>query len=207
MSTSTIRYGRRRDNWVGSYRDQISSRHRGAWELPQPYVGRLLIALPGFSIDRTLRQDTHEMRRFWALKFDGARQHAAPKELLRQVAFIVPMYCWGRYERHPHRPFRGRDRVPEGRVRTVNVRCYSLWMGLHDIKAERTCHQLDQEEARLSSQGKTDRQASGAKPRHARSASSTYKETCKTMKPCTTISAPLASIVGAWRRATGELND
>jgi hypothetical protein len=97
MSTSTIRYGRRWDTLARSYRDEIPSRVRDAWELPQPYVGRLLIALPGFAIDRTLRQDTHDMRRFWALDFDGARhEHAAPKEQLRQVAFIVPKYSRGR---------------------------------------------------------------------------------------------------------------
>lgn len=93
MSTSTIRYGRRRETWAGCYRDEIPSRDRGLWEPPQPYIGRLLIALPGFDLDWTLRQDTRDMRRFWALYYDGGRRgHAAPKELLRQVALIVPTY-------------------------------------------------------------------------------------------------------------------
>ena len=35
-------------------------------------------------------------------------------------------------------------------IRTVNTRCDSLGMGLRDNKAERTCHQLEQEAARLS---------------------------------------------------------
>ena len=48
-----------------------------------------------------------------------------------------------------------------------------------------------------SGQGTTERQASGAKPRHARSASPTCKGTCKTVKQCTTISAPPPPPVGA----------
>jgi hypothetical protein len=35
-------------------------------------------------------------------------------------------------------------------IRNVNSRCDSLGMGLRDIKAERTCHQLEQEATRLS---------------------------------------------------------
>ncbi len=46
----------------------------------------------------------------------------------------------------------------KGLICTVNVRCYSLWMSLHVIKAERTCHQLEQEAARLSSQAAKERQ-------------------------------------------------
>jgi hypothetical protein len=97
MSTHTIRYGRRRDTWAGCYREDIPSRERAVWEPPQPHLGRLLIALPGFSLDWTLRQDMRDMRRFRALDFDGLLHgHAAPKELLRQVALIVPTYCGAR---------------------------------------------------------------------------------------------------------------
>ena len=74
----------------GSERSDIPSRERYQ---PTPYIGRLLIALPGYAIDWTLRQDMRDMRRFYALDADGNRHaHAAPKELLRGVALLVPRY-------------------------------------------------------------------------------------------------------------------
>ena len=48
------------------------------------------------------------------------------------------------------------------RIRTVNTRCDSLGMGLRDNKAERTCHQLEQEATRLSNKAPKARQI--AKP-------------------------------------------
>ncbi len=77
----------------GSERSDILSREREPYTRPLPYIGRLLIALPGYSIDWTLRQDMRDMRRFYALSANGERMgHAAPKELLRSVALLVPRY-------------------------------------------------------------------------------------------------------------------
>jgi hypothetical protein len=77
----------------GGERSDIPSRERHPYQRQEPYIGRLLIELPGFSIDWTLRQDMRDMRRFYALDAEGARHgHAAPKELLRCVALLVPRY-------------------------------------------------------------------------------------------------------------------
>lgn len=72
----------------------IISRDRGPYTRPQPYMGRLLIDLPGYTLDWTLRQDMRDMRRFYGIDLAGERMaHAAPRELLRQVALIVPRYA------------------------------------------------------------------------------------------------------------------
>lgn len=71
---------------------------REEYRRPQQYLGRLLIDLPGFALDWTLRQDMRDMRRFRAVDLDGiAHAHAAPAELLRKVALIVPHYSSVRY--------------------------------------------------------------------------------------------------------------
>lgn len=77
----------------GSPRMDIPNRRREPYERPQPYLGRLLIDLPHFTLDWTLHQDTRDMRRFRAVDLDGIqREHAAPRELMRHVALIVPRY-------------------------------------------------------------------------------------------------------------------
>lgn len=77
----------------GSPRMDIPSRCREYCERPVPYLGRLLIDLPHFTLDWTLHQDMRDMRRFRAVDLDGIQhEHAAPRELMRQVALIVPRY-------------------------------------------------------------------------------------------------------------------
>ena len=86
-------YGPGRATWAGSYRDEIPSRERPAYVRQEPYIGRLLIDLPGFAMDWTLRQDMRDERRFYAVDLDGAKhEHAAPRELMRRVALLVPIY-------------------------------------------------------------------------------------------------------------------
>lgn len=83
---------------TGSPRDEIDSRERDPWERPQQYLGRLMIDLPGYSLDWVLRQDMRDMRRFRCVDLDGiVQQHAAPRELLRRVALIVPHYSGAAY--------------------------------------------------------------------------------------------------------------
>jgi hypothetical protein len=91
---SALRYGHNRATWAGSYRDEILSRERplivDPWE---PYLGRLLVDLPGYALDLTLHQDRRDPRRFRAVDLEGVqRAHAAPRELMRQLAIIVPHY-------------------------------------------------------------------------------------------------------------------
>lgn len=87
-----IQFRRNRTTWAGSDRCDIPSRAR-PYARQDQYVGRLLINLPGYSLDWTLRQDMRDMRRFRALDLAGMEfAHAAPKELLRQVALLVPRY-------------------------------------------------------------------------------------------------------------------
>ena len=63
------------------------------YEHARQYLGRLLIDLPGFSLDWTLRQDMRDMRRFRAVDLSGVtHEHCAPAEMLRRVALIVPHY-------------------------------------------------------------------------------------------------------------------
>lgn len=84
---------RARTTWAGCERSDIPSRDRGTYVRPEQFIGRLLIELPGYSLDWTLPQDMRDMRRFRALDLAGVEYaHAAPKELLRQVALIVPHY-------------------------------------------------------------------------------------------------------------------
>ena len=57
------------------------------------FIGLLHLELPGYSLNWTLRQDMRDPRRFAALDLGGILHgHAAPKELLRQTALIVPTY-------------------------------------------------------------------------------------------------------------------
>lgn len=86
-------YGDARRTWHGAPRSDIESRHRPAPEPWQPYLGRLLIDLPGCRIDWTLHQDRRDLRRFRCVDLDGIQHaHAAPRELMRQLALIVPHY-------------------------------------------------------------------------------------------------------------------
>ncbi len=88
-----LRYGHSRQTWAGDYRDEIPSRARGAYVKPQPYLGRVLVDLPFFSLEWALRQDMRDMRRFRALDLDGIEQaHATPRELMRHLATLVPVY-------------------------------------------------------------------------------------------------------------------
>ena len=90
---TALRYGHNRATWAGSYRDEIPSRERGPVESWQPYLGRILIDLPGYALDLTLHQDRRDPRRFRAVDLAGAVQaHAAPRELMRQLALVVPHY-------------------------------------------------------------------------------------------------------------------
>jgi hypothetical protein len=90
---STIQYGRSRATWAGCYRDEIPSRERSPYSRPEPYIGRLMIDLPGYSLEWTLRQDMRDMRRFRGIDLDGVTHtHHAPRELLRHVALLVPVY-------------------------------------------------------------------------------------------------------------------
>lgn len=86
-------YGPGRATWAGSYRNEIPSRERGPYVRPEPYLGRLLIDLPGFALEWTLRQDMRDMRRFRGIDLDGTvHAHHAPRELLRHVSGLVPVY-------------------------------------------------------------------------------------------------------------------
>jgi hypothetical protein len=88
-----IRYGHNRATWAGSYRDEIPSREREAYTRPERFIGRVLVVLPFFELDLTLQQDMRDMRRFRALDLDGVQQaHAAPRELMRRLATVVPVY-------------------------------------------------------------------------------------------------------------------
>ena len=87
-----IQFSRNQTTWAGCDRSEIPSRVR-PYVRPEQFVGRLLIELPGYSLDWTLPQDMRDPRRFRALDLSGVEYaHAAPKELLRQVALIVPTY-------------------------------------------------------------------------------------------------------------------
>lgn len=82
--------------WLDHYRTATPKREREPYQRPEPFIGRLLLIVPGFTLDWTLRQDMRDLRRFYAIDLDGNRQdHAAPKELVRNVALLVP-----RYRRH-----------------------------------------------------------------------------------------------------------
>lgn len=88
-----LRYGHARYTWAGSYRDEIPSRERGPCARPERFIGRILVELPHFSLDWTLQQDMRDMRRFRAVDLDGIQHaHAAPRELMRQLAGVVPVY-------------------------------------------------------------------------------------------------------------------
>ena len=90
---TALRFGDARRTWAGSPRDEIQSRERGPVESWQPYLGRILIDLPGYALDLTLHQDRRDPRRFRAVDLAGAVQaHAAPRELMRQLALVVPHY-------------------------------------------------------------------------------------------------------------------
>lgn len=90
---TALRYGHARRTWAGSHRDEIPSRERPVVDAWQPYIGRLLIDLPGYGLDLTLRQDARDLRRFRAIDLDGIQHaHAAPRQLLRDLALVVPVY-------------------------------------------------------------------------------------------------------------------
>ena len=92
-----IHYGRSRATWAGSYRDEIPSREREPYEQPTRFIGRVLVVLPFFELDWTLPQDMRDMRRFRAIDLDGKEQaHAAPRELMRHLATVVPTYAGAR---------------------------------------------------------------------------------------------------------------
>lgn len=88
-----------RSTWAGGDRADIPSREREPWARPEPYIGRLHLALPGCSIEWVLRQDVRDMRRFRALDLDGnLLAHAAPRELIRETLLpLVPVYAGRRY--------------------------------------------------------------------------------------------------------------
>jgi hypothetical protein len=94
MSNSLSLYAPPCGRWAGAYRDEIPSRQHAPYVRPEPYIGRVLIDLPGCSIDWALRQDMRDMRRFRALDLDGALlAHAAPRELIREHLLpLVPVY-------------------------------------------------------------------------------------------------------------------
>lgn len=86
-------YGDARRTWHGSPRSEIESRERPAPEPWTPYLGRLLLDVPGYRIDWALHQNRRDLRRFRAVDLDGIQhQHAAPAEMLRKLALIVPHY-------------------------------------------------------------------------------------------------------------------
>ena len=88
-----LRYGTARRTWAGDYRDEIQSRQRPAYVRPTLYLGRLLLDLPGCRIDWTLHQDSRDLRRFRAVDLDGIQhEHCAPREMMRRLATVVPMY-------------------------------------------------------------------------------------------------------------------
>jgi hypothetical protein len=90
-------YGHARSTWAGCHRSEIPSRHRGEWVAPSPFIGALRIILPGFDLDWSLRQDMRDVRRFYALDLDGNRHaHAAPRELMHELARVVPRYSGAR---------------------------------------------------------------------------------------------------------------
>ena len=90
---AALRYGHNRTTWAGSYRDEIPSRERGPVTRPVQFLGLLRLELPGYSLNLTLPQDMRDPRRFRAVDLDGMQHaHAAPRELLRQLALIVPHY-------------------------------------------------------------------------------------------------------------------
>lgn len=91
---SALRYGYARNTWAGSYRDEIPSREREPYQRPERFIGRVLVVLPFFELDWTLPQDMRDMRRFRALDLAGVQQaHAAPRELMRHLATVVPTYA------------------------------------------------------------------------------------------------------------------
>ena len=86
-------YGDQRKTWHGVPRVDIEDRERPPVEEWQPFVGLIQIRLPFFDLDWTLRQDSRDPRRFRALDLEGnLHAHAAPRELMRQMALIVPQY-------------------------------------------------------------------------------------------------------------------
>lgn len=90
---SALRFGYARNTWAGSYRDEIPSREREAHQRPERFIGRVLVVLPFFELDLTLHQDMRDMRRFRAIDLDGKQYvHAAPRELMRHLATVVPLY-------------------------------------------------------------------------------------------------------------------
>ena len=87
------RFGYGRHTWAGCDRADIPSRQYEPFNKPERFVGMLKIVLPGFHLDWTLAQDMRDLRRFRAIDLDGIQHaHAAPKELLRQVALLAPTY-------------------------------------------------------------------------------------------------------------------
>ena len=95
MSTPHRHYGPGRATWAGDCRDDIPSRQHAPYQRPEPFIGRIMIALPGFDLDWTLRQDMRDMRRFRAVDLDGiVHAHRAPREMLREdVLRLVPVYA------------------------------------------------------------------------------------------------------------------
>lgn len=94
---TALRYGHARATWAGSYRDEIPSRERDPYERPTRFIGRVLVVLPFFELDWTLPQDMRDMRRFRAIDLDGKEHaHAAPRELMRHLATVVPTYAGAR---------------------------------------------------------------------------------------------------------------
>mgnify|MGYP000320645424 CR=1 FL=1 len=92
-----IRYGHARATWAGSYRDEIPSRERAAYVAPERFIGMVHIELPHFSLNWTLGQDMRDMRRFRAIDLDGIQHaHYAPRELMRHLATVVPVYSGAR---------------------------------------------------------------------------------------------------------------
>jgi hypothetical protein len=90
---TALRYGHARATWAGSYRDEIPSREREPYQRPERFIGRVLVVLPFFDLDLTLQQDMRDMRRFRAVDLDGVEHaHAAPRELMRHLATLVPVY-------------------------------------------------------------------------------------------------------------------
>lgn len=90
---SALRYGHERRTWAGCYRDEIPSREYLPYTKPEQFIGLCRIILPGYEIDWTLRQDMRDPRRFRAVDLGGVLQaHAAPRELMRRLATLVPVY-------------------------------------------------------------------------------------------------------------------
>ncbi len=90
---AALRFAHNRSTWAGSYRDEIPSRERGLVVRPEQFIGLLRIELPGYSLNWTLLQDMRDMRRFRAVDLEGIQKaHAAPREMMRQLALVVPHY-------------------------------------------------------------------------------------------------------------------